>query len=167
MCVPVVFVISPAAHIPDLAAAASRTVSIPVATSTGDGGSGSGSSFKRADVLDAMQALHVSDDLQDAVARALASTRLVSGDRLRAALREAGVPDRVALRVEVRLVSGEGGGAFYLFCIPCLIFLHPFVCVAVGNLGFLLSAIRRPSTSESVWWCVVWCVYGGRGGLYV
>ena len=83
-----------------------------MATSTGHGGSGSGSSFKRADVLDALQALRVSDDLQDAVARALASTRLVSGDRLRAALREAGVPDRVALRVEDRLV-GEGGGLWF------------------------------------------------------
>jgi hypothetical protein len=53
-----------------------------------------------------MQALRVSDDLQDAVARGLAGTRLVPVLRLRAALREAGVPDRVALRVEDRLVIG-------------------------------------------------------------
>jgi hypothetical protein len=82
------------------------------------------SSFKRADVLDAMQALRVSEDLQDAVARGLAGTRLVPVLRLRAALREAGVPDRVALRVEDKLVSlgggvGEGGcGVFVFSCHP-------------------------------------------------
>jgi hypothetical protein len=70
----------------------------------GDGSSSS--SFKRADVLDALQALRVPDDVQDAVARAL-GTRLVPVHRLRAALREALVPDRVALRVEDGLVSGD------------------------------------------------------------
>ncbi len=82
----------------------------PSTTTPTAGDGGSGSSFKRADVLDAMQALRVSDDLQDAVALALASTRLVPADVLRGVLRGAGVPARVALRVEDKLVSFCVGG---------------------------------------------------------
>ncbi len=63
-------------------------------------------SFKRRDVLDALAAEGVSADLQDAVARGLAGSRFIAGDRLAAVLRHAGVPDRLALRVEDRLVSG-------------------------------------------------------------
>ncbi len=63
-------------------------------------------SFKRRDVLDALVAEGVSADLQDAVARGLAGSRVIAGDRLAAVLRQAGVPDRLALRVEDRLVSG-------------------------------------------------------------
>ena len=87
-------------------------IAVPMGSLTPTTGGGSGSSFKRADVLDAMQALCVSDDLQDAVALALASTRVVTADVLRGVLRGAGVPARVALRVEDKFVSvyDWGGG---------------------------------------------------------
>jgi hypothetical protein len=63
-----------------------------------------GASFKRGDVLDALDAVGVSADLQDAVASGLAGCRVIAGDRLAAVLRQAGVPERLALRVEDRLV---------------------------------------------------------------
>ena len=106
-------------------------------TPTAEDGGGSGSSFKRADVLDAMQALRVSDDLQDAVARGLAGTRLVPVHRLRAALREAGVPDRVALRVEDRLVSGwEVCCGVLVFSL--VLFGHPLVFISGPCVLFVL-----------------------------
>jgi hypothetical protein len=51
-------------------------------------------SFKRRDVLDVLVTEGVSADLQDAVARGLAGSRFIAGDRLAAVLRHAGVPDR-------------------------------------------------------------------------
>ncbi len=68
-----------------------------------------GASFKRGDVLDALDAVGVSADLQDAVARGLAGCRVIAGDRLAAVLRQAGVPERLALRVEDRLVRSACG----------------------------------------------------------
>jgi hypothetical protein len=55
-------------------------------------------------VLDALEALGLDDCLQDAVAQALEGTRLVAAAPLRVALRTAGVPARIAARVEDRLV---------------------------------------------------------------
>ena len=63
-------------------------------------------SIKRGDVLDAVGA---SADLQDAVARGLAGCHDISGDKLAAVLRQAGVPERLALRVEDRVVRAACG----------------------------------------------------------
>jgi hypothetical protein len=63
----------------------------------------------RGDVLDALDAVGVSADLQDAVARGLAGCRVIAGDRLAAVLRQAGVPERWAVRVEDRLVREACG----------------------------------------------------------
>ena len=68
-----------------------------------------GASFKRGDVLDALDAVGVSPDLQDAVARGLAGCRVIAGDRLAAVLHQAGVPERLALRVEDHLVRAACG----------------------------------------------------------
>ncbi len=73
--------------------------------------------FKRVDVLDALDAVGVSADLQDAVARGLSGCRVIAGDRLAAALRQAGVPERLTLRVEDRLVRAP---TCYVSCLAGL-----------------------------------------------
>jgi hypothetical protein len=88
---------------------------------------GPSASFKRVDVLDALDAVGVSADLQDAVARGLSGCRVIAEDRLAAALRQAGVPERLALRVEDRLVRAS---TCYM---PCFV----SVCCFGSSMGLL------------------------------
>ncbi len=61
--------------------------------------------LSRREVLTALQAESVSHDLQDAVARAMASHGEIPRSALLSLLRAAGVPDRLAVLVEEQLVS--------------------------------------------------------------